>query len=766
MIKKGFRLMWKRARELGNQLLRRASTSELPGEDDTTASLDSPKPDLRADVLNRGRIAREIYRIINDQGNDRSVRIGLFGDWGYGKTTIANWVADLAAKDGHVVITFNPWSIRDLSELWLSFGIELHEALERHGVSIPSWTRTKARVARLRREYGTWADTLAPGKLINSVAATFIRFDRGDAKVLRESLGSRRVVVIIDDIDRADPRLLPQLLLSLRELLDVPGLAFLVPFEKSIVANALINYQSSLGSGERFLEKIFDFQVTIPETTVEGRWLLFSTNIDGIIEPKAIDQLRELRDCLPDNPRRIKRLVLYFELVKQELKRHKVEEIDWPSLFLGFLLKLESERFFRAYVAETFRESGARLATFMAQDKNERTEEARQRIKALVERSKINDPEMQKRLEALGLKWEGMPHWNNSRVLYTLRLFDLPEAFTWAEIDDLLGKWTDPFARDAIQNLIKKKKEDLGKDAGAVVRELVDSLLSSYNLNLEGAASAYTSSEQAAKIEEANQILGRVEALFFNSDIVDATNRQFGFAKLLDIYRSWAHFTGNASDANIREKEQAVLIRMIAEAGESWRDYAEKLECHRSALEKVEYEAFCTKARDAFLDKALSYVVAMLQTPDGAMQLLGVGAPQMAQRLLVDINSQLWSGAPGASPAEEALRNAQHNGEVQKNARTILAASSGEHLASIGIDLRELYALLHNERAAIAFWNAVIAQPLQFRMLRETRFARRRLILGGVSEAALVFPEWLHRGEEDDKKEDDKKRRRWALFVV
>ena len=74
--------------------------------------------------------------------------------------------------------------------------------------------------------------------------------------------------------------------------------------------------------------------------------------------------------------------------------------------------------------------------------------------------------------------------------------------------------------------------------------------------------------------------------------------------------------------------------------------------------------------------------------------------------------------------------------------------------------------MLHNERAAVAFWNAVIAQPLQFRMLRETRFARKRLILGGVSEAALVFPEWLHGGEEDDKNEDDKKRRRWALFAV
>ena len=274
--------MLRRAQKLGDQVLRGVTSAKLPGEDDTATGLDSPKLALAADVLNRGRIAREIYRIIKDQGSDRSVRIGLFGDWGYGKTTIANWVADLAAMDGHVVITFNPWSIRDLSELWLSFGIELHEALEHHGVSIPSGTRTKALVARLKRDYGTLADTVAPGKLINSVAATFIRFNRSDVKALRENLGTRRVVVIIDDIDRADP-ILPQLLLSLRELLDVPGFAFLVPFDKGVVASALIKQQSSFGSGERFLEKIFDFQIAIPETTLEGRWLLFSTSMERII---------------------------------------------------------------------------------------------------------------------------------------------------------------------------------------------------------------------------------------------------------------------------------------------------------------------------------------------------------------------------------------------------------------------------------------------------------------------------------------------------
>ena len=179
---------------------------------------------------------------------------------------------------------------------------------------------------------------------------------------------------------------------------------------------------------------------------------------------------------------------------------------------------------------------------------------------------------------------------------------------------------------------------------------------------------------------------------------------------------------------------------MIAGAGNSWQAYAEKLECDRSAFEKAEYKAFCAKAREAFVEKAVAYIVDMLEAPEGAVQLLRVGAPKIAQRLLVDISSQLWSGPADAAPAEETLKDAGRKVEVQKNASAMLAASGAE-----------MQALLRHERAAVALWNALIAQPLQFRMLRETRFARKRLILGGVSEAALAFPEWLRLGEENDE---------------
>ena len=246
-------------------------------------SLDSPQLDLKDDTLNRHRLAREIYRIICNQAARHSVRIGLFGDWGYGKTTIAHWVEALAERDGHIVVWFNPWSVRELSELWLSFSIALRNALRRHKVTVPSGAEAKSTLAEIKRDYGQLVESVSGGKILSGVAAAFLRFTKADIEALTRSLQGRRVVVIIDDIDRADPKLLPQLFLSLRELLDVPGFAFLVPFEKSIVAKALLEEHGAWGSGERFLEKILDFQITIPTSTVDARWELFSKHVADFV---------------------------------------------------------------------------------------------------------------------------------------------------------------------------------------------------------------------------------------------------------------------------------------------------------------------------------------------------------------------------------------------------------------------------------------------------------------------------------------------------
>jgi KAP family P-loop domain len=298
--------------------------------------------------------------------------------------------------------------------------------------------------------------------VVTGVAATILKFSKADTEALTQGLGTRRVLVIIDDIDRANPKLLPQLLLALRELLDVPRFAFLVPFEKAIVAGALVEQHGSWGSGERFLEKILDFQITIPESTVEARWLLFSNNVEPFVPAGALKEMEPIRELLPDNPRRIKRMVRMFELIRHEVLRHKIDELDWVSLFLGFMLKIESEEFFRRYVSEAVADTEVRMHESMLRGDEEQAEASERRIEKALSQAEVVDEALKGRLKTIAQRWEGeRSYFHHARVAYTLRIFDLPDALTWAEIDQLIAAWTDPRATIQAERLVSQKSEKL-----------------------------------------------------------------------------------------------------------------------------------------------------------------------------------------------------------------------------------------------------------------------------------------------------------------
>jgi len=97
---------------------------------------------------------------------------------------------------------------------------------------------------------------------------------------------------------------------------------------------------------------------------------------------------------------------------------------------------------------------------------------------------------------------------------------------------------------------------------------------------------------------------------------------------------------------------------------------------------------------------------------------------------------------------EQLLRDAAQVPEIQRNAHHFLDMATGRHEISMVISSHDLRAFLRNERPAIAFWNAAIAQPIQFRMLMATRTIRAMLVEGGVAEDRLAFPDWLRVGEE------------------
>jgi predicted KAP-like P-loop ATPase len=234
---------------------------------------DAARSDRVEDHLNRWPFAQEIYRIASSGPRDWSVRIGVYGEWGSGKTSVINFVNSMAREDGHIIFTFNPWQFQTTDDLWKAFVEGLFQKIEEA-------TQTKVPEARSRQVkavagtaakmlpkiLGLWkseaADAFNGGI---GLLRKYLVFSADDLAKLRDILGERRLIITIDDLDRTDAKLVPEILFALKEIMDVPGMAFICAFDPLIVGRVLGDSHAGFGDGLNFLEKIIDYPRWLPE---------------------------------------------------------------------------------------------------------------------------------------------------------------------------------------------------------------------------------------------------------------------------------------------------------------------------------------------------------------------------------------------------------------------------------------------------------------------------------------------------------------------
>ena len=74
------------------------------------AGRDVPVEVVEDDLLNGIGVAHAMHRVISSAPSEWSTRIGLFGAWGSGKTSVLNLLRRLEESDGSLVISFSAWA--------------------------------------------------------------------------------------------------------------------------------------------------------------------------------------------------------------------------------------------------------------------------------------------------------------------------------------------------------------------------------------------------------------------------------------------------------------------------------------------------------------------------------------------------------------------------------------------------------------------------------------------------------------------------------
>ncbi len=139
--------------------------------------------------------------------------------------------------------------------------------------------------------------------------------------IIRIVCRDRPLVVVIDDLDRCLPEQTLQIVETMKLFLDVQGCVFLVAVDRDIIENAVsVRYQDLASQdvlrrriSETYFEKIVQLPFSLPPVTAAAA--------DNLIRKISSDAdvhlcLPILRGNPPFNPRRIKRMVQTFTLLK------------------------------------------------------------------------------------------------------------------------------------------------------------------------------------------------------------------------------------------------------------------------------------------------------------------------------------------------------------------------------------------------------------------------------------------------------------------
>lgn len=239
----------------------------------TQLSADRPSSNPQDDLFGHAPFAESLANSVwRYPGNDGLV-LALYGPWGSGKSTVLSYVRHFLEQrpvtEQPVIVTFNPWWFSGQENLARAFLGQLQavlptksEKFKKLGDLLGDFAEGVGGLIDLSGMTGGAAGMI--GKVIGMVTKRKPKDVPGlkseISKILREA--EKRILVVIDDIDRLTPDETRQLFTVIKALADFPNVVYLLAFDREVAAQA-IEQQSGM-PGERYLEKIIQVPFELP----------------------------------------------------------------------------------------------------------------------------------------------------------------------------------------------------------------------------------------------------------------------------------------------------------------------------------------------------------------------------------------------------------------------------------------------------------------------------------------------------------------------
>lgn len=236
-----------------------------------------PLTDIEKDKLNFSIRAEEIANFISNYPSNIPYAISIKGSWGSGKSTMLNFIEEKVNKNTCKVIRFNPWMVSDSELLIKSLFEEIYFAID-NGFTrakktfaeyaqkiIPPSTRIVSYLGSM--QYGTdprtsQAVSQSASEVAKELSNSLFNIPLSKTRLkVKEELNTmfvengKKVVIMIDELDRLFPDEVITIFQMIKSTLDLPGIFFVVAMDNNVIFDSLEYVK--IKNPDKYLQKIF-----------------------------------------------------------------------------------------------------------------------------------------------------------------------------------------------------------------------------------------------------------------------------------------------------------------------------------------------------------------------------------------------------------------------------------------------------------------------------------------------------------------------------
>lgn len=300
---------------------------------------DNPIEKQEEDLLGRASFSNQLGKGIYKYNGKSGLVIGLFGEWGTGKTSVVNMAENeikrLSEKDENkpLIVRFSPWNYTDKNNLISLFFQDLKINL--YNQSEKSYYE---KIADTLEKYSEAVDLLNYVPLMGSGVVSTIKTilkiitkkssKKSTLNETREALEralievDKQIIVVIDDIDRLTNVQIRDIFQLVKQVADFPNVIYLLVMDRNVVQRALAEVHN-LEEGNEYLEKIIQIPLELPVLSKSKLDDIFLKELEDIIKNASykvnIDQMywnKVFSNCISpyiNNLRDINRILNTFQ---------------------------------------------------------------------------------------------------------------------------------------------------------------------------------------------------------------------------------------------------------------------------------------------------------------------------------------------------------------------------------------------------------------------------------------------------------------------